>query len=201
MTHKPDLAALVGSRICHDLISPIGAIGNGMELIELAGSANGPELGLIGESVQNANAKIRLFRVAFGRASADQQVGEQEIHTILDHVAIGARMIVDWTVQGHVERTELRMAFLGLLCFETALPFGGVVSVQCDEGNWRLTGESEKLRVDSALWSAVQTGNLPEDLAPAKVQFGMLPLAAQQTGRKLSANWTETQLELTFWVG
>jgi hypothetical protein len=39
---KPDLAALVGSRICHDLISPIGAIGNGVELLTLAGGAQGP---------------------------------------------------------------------------------------------------------------------------------------------------------------
>ncbi|MGR3634910.1 MAG: histidine phosphotransferase family protein [Shimia sp.] len=198
MTHKPDLAALVGSRICHDLISPVGAISNGMELIELAGSANGPELGLISESVQNANAKIRFFRVAFGHSSSDQQVGEQEILTILDNLAIGARMMVDWTVHGHVERAELRMAFLGLLCFENALPFGGVVSVQREDGTWRLTGQSEKLRVDDALWTAAQTGDLPEDLAPAKVQFGLLPHAAQQSGRKINASWTETQLDLSF---
>ncbi|TCL09455.1 histidine phosphotransferase ChpT [Shimia isoporae] len=198
MTHKPDLAALVGSRICHDLISPVGAISNGMELIELSGAASAPELSLISESVQNANAKIRFFRVAFGQASANQQVGEQEILTILDNVAIGARMMVDWTVQGHVERAELRMAFLAILCFESALPFGGVVSVQHENGKWQLIGESEKLRVDETLWSALESGNPPEDLAPNKVQFGLLPHAAAQLGRKVSTSQTETRLELSF---
>ncbi len=48
---KPDLAALVGSRICHDLISPIGAIGNGVELMMMEGAAKGPEMALITESV------------------------------------------------------------------------------------------------------------------------------------------------------
>jgi hypothetical protein len=39
MQDKPDIAALIGSRICHDLISPIGAIGNGVELLMMDGAA------------------------------------------------------------------------------------------------------------------------------------------------------------------
>ena len=73
MQDKPDLAALIGSRICHDLISPIGAIGNGVELMMMDGTAKTPELALIAESVANANARIRYFRVAFGSAGADSE--------------------------------------------------------------------------------------------------------------------------------
>jgi histidine phosphotransferase ChpT len=68
MSDQPDLAALIGSRICHDLISPIGAIGNGVELLLMEASGKGPELSLISESVAAANARIRFFRVAFGAA-------------------------------------------------------------------------------------------------------------------------------------
>ena len=46
MHAKPDIAALLGSRICHDLISPIGAISNGVELLMLDGVAKGPEMTL-----------------------------------------------------------------------------------------------------------------------------------------------------------
>ena len=67
MHQKPDLAALVGSRICHDLISPIGAIGNGLELF-LMDTAGGPELALITESISHAKARIRFFRVAYDEA-------------------------------------------------------------------------------------------------------------------------------------
>lgn len=198
MTLKPDLAALVGSRICHDLISPVGAISNGMELIELAGTASAPELSLIGDSVANANAKIRFFRVAFGQASNDQQVGEQEILTILDNVSIGARMIVDWTVQGAVERTELRLAFLAILCFETALPFGGVVSIQRQGTGWQISGESEKMRVDDVLWNALETGEIPDSLTPNQVHFGLLPHCAKALGRPVNTSRTETRLDLSF---
>src|SRR5690606_36320108 len=78
----PDLGALVASRICHDLVNPLGAIGNGVELLALTtgfgpaagpqgaslqGTAGGsPELALIAESTTHAAARARLFRLAFG---------------------------------------------------------------------------------------------------------------------------------------
>ena len=63
-----EIAALIASRICHDLISPIGAIGNGMELMALSSGQeqSSPELDLISQSVENANARIRFFRIAYG---------------------------------------------------------------------------------------------------------------------------------------
>ena len=69
MSNSPDLAALLGSRICHDLISPIGAIGNGVELMLMDGAGRAPEVALISESVDAANARIRFFRVAYGVSS------------------------------------------------------------------------------------------------------------------------------------
>jgi histidine phosphotransferase ChpT len=68
LTVNIELTSLIGSRICHDLISPLGAIGNGVELLAMSEVAKGPEMSLIAESVENANARIRFFRVAFGAA-------------------------------------------------------------------------------------------------------------------------------------
>ena len=52
-----DLNSLIGSRICHDLISPLGAIGNGLELLSMSGFDGAPEIALIAESVENANSR------------------------------------------------------------------------------------------------------------------------------------------------
>ena len=76
---RPDLAALIGSRICHDLISPIGAISNGVELMEMTQTDMGPEFELISESVANANARVRLFRIAFGAADPGIEIASAEI--------------------------------------------------------------------------------------------------------------------------
>ena len=72
------IAGLVGSRICHDLVSPVGAISNGLELIALAGQPGPEEMALISQSCSSATARINLFRMAFGAASADQQIGGAE---------------------------------------------------------------------------------------------------------------------------
>ena len=57
---RPDITGLVGARICHDLISPIGAIGNGIELLGLTGVAPGPEMQLISDSAAGAQARVRV---------------------------------------------------------------------------------------------------------------------------------------------
>ena len=77
------LASLVAARLCHDLVSPLGAIGNGVELLEMSGDhpglANSPELTLIGDSVRAARSRVRYYRMAFGHAPADQRVAVAEI--------------------------------------------------------------------------------------------------------------------------
>lgn len=198
MSDNTDFAALVGSRICHDLISPVGAIGNGMELVALTGDAKGPEMDMISDSVTNANARIRLFRVAFGQAGDEQMIGAAEILSILEDLAPSSRMQTYWEVDGPVSRSELRLAFLALMCFESALPFGGTVTVTKEDGRWFMLAESEKLRADTELWGPVSHGNIPDGLVPAKVQFGLLPRGAKQLGRALDVAMTDVSLELRF---
>ena len=110
-----NLSALIGSRICHDLISPIGAINNGLELLGMSGDQSGPEMDLIQESVGNASARIRYFRVAFG-AAGEQTMGRSEITSILGDVVSGARLDVAWGPMDAQPRSEVRLAFLALLC-------------------------------------------------------------------------------------
>ena len=87
-----NIAALIGSRICHDLISPIGAIGNGVEILTMSASVgSSPELDLIADSVHHTNARIRFFRIAYGAASMDNVIGRQEVISVLPETAQGGR--------------------------------------------------------------------------------------------------------------
>src|SRR6266576_939753 len=72
-----DLAALLCSRVCHDLISPTGAILNGLEVFEEEGDAETKAfaIGLIKKSARTASARLQFCRIAFGAAgSAGAQV-------------------------------------------------------------------------------------------------------------------------------
>ncbi|OAN71563.1 histidine phosphotransferase [Sulfitobacter sp. EhC04] len=193
-----DLVAMIGSRICHDLISPIGAINNGLELLEMAGNAKtGPEISLIGESVGNASARIRFFRVSFG-AAGDQLMGPAEVRSILRDLYDGGRLRVEWQPDQSQARAEVKLAFLAILCLESALPYGGKITVTQNAKNWQIAALADKLKVDPALWKLLASGSARNGLQPSHVQFALLPLIAADTGRQVSHQVTDTTLTISF---
>lgn len=197
MPDKPDLAALLGSRICHDLISPIGAISNGVELLMMDGAVPGPEMALVSESVAAANARIKYFRVGFGTASAEQRIGKSEVTGILAD-AMRGRLSVDWHSKVDLSRREVKLAFLLIQCVETAMPYGGRIHVDQTDGRWIITAQSPKLRVDPDLWELLSNPAAHVDIGPAHVHF---PLAAQEIaaqGMRLTADIREHELRLSF---
>jgi histidine phosphotransferase ChpT len=195
---KPDLAALVGSRICHDLISPIGAIGNGVELITMEGSVNGPEMLLISESVAHANARIRFFRVAFGACSQDQRIGRAEVSSVLSDVSHGSRIQIDWSSPNDLPRRDVKLVFLLILCLESALPFGGKIQVDRNDQRWTLLASSPKLRADPALWENLINPAATADIGAAQVQFALVPEEIKRQHRRLSTEIAATEIRLSF---
>ncbi len=176
------LAALIGSRICHDLISPVGAIQNGIELLAMEGR-KGPEMTLIEDSVLNASARIRFMRVAFGMAGTGQRFGRAEVVSILDDMARAGRLRYDWSVDGDAPRSAVQEAFLAILCLESGMPRGGTISVTHSAKGWQISGPADPMRPDPDLWEilAGQPVNAPTIL-PAHVQFAMLPLLLNDRG-------------------
>lgn len=195
---RSDIAALVGSRICHDLISPIGAIGNGVELIGLTETAQGPEMSLISESVENANARIRFFRVAYGAASRDQKIGRGEILSILSATAKSGRFTYYWQIDEDQPRHDVRIAFLLLQCFETAFPSGGDITVAKDGERWTLTARGDRLQFEAALWESITKPRLGYAHSAAQVQFALLPTVLQEARREIAVTSTDTSIKVTF---
>ncbi len=76
----PRVLELIASRICHDLVSPVGAISNGVELIEELGeSAGGEALSLIASSAEQASRRLKCFRLAYGSAGTDKNMGFKSV--------------------------------------------------------------------------------------------------------------------------
>jgi histidine phosphotransferase ChpT len=180
-----NLAALIGSRICHDLISPIGAITNRLELIEIAGNMQGPELDLISHSVTNASARIRFFRIAYG-AAGDQMLGRSEILSILDDMNRAGRIEVNWVPASEQPRAEVRLAFLAIQCCETAMPYGGTIRVETGDGLWEVSAMADKTSIEPDLWARLENPGDTNGLSPSNVQFGLLPVLAAELGRRVS---------------
>lgn len=195
---RTDLAALVGSRICHDLISPIGAIGNGMELLSLTGGDSSAEMALINDSVDHANARIRFFRIAFGAAGPDQMVGRAEVTAILSDLAKGGRYSYQWQPAGDARRAMVRCALLMVQCLETALPLGGSITIDHDGDTWRLVGTGRRIAVDPDLWATLTDPHSDYGHSPAQVQFALLPAMLADQGGRLALDVTDTRISATF---
>lgn len=191
-----NIAALIGSRICHDLISPIGAISNGLELLDLTGGAQGPEMDLIADSVGNAGARIRFFRIAYGAADK-QMMARSEVVSVLDDLGSGGRTEFVWHPTGPQLRAEIRLVFLALQCLETAMPYGGQIHVKHEDRVWCIIGEAKKLNVEFGLWDFSCPEKLVE-ITPALVQFALLPEIASTQGRNVQVEHAETRITLRF---
>jgi histidine phosphotransferase ChpT len=198
MTDRPDLAALIASRICHDLISPIGAIGNGVELLMMDGAAQTPELALIAESVANANARIRFFRVAYGSALGDQRIARGEVAGIISDMTRGGRLRVEWASPADLSRREVKLAFLLLQCLETAMAYGGTVRIEKTETGWVMQAEAPRLKIDPALWEILTERHAPAEIGAGQVHFALVPEALHAQGKRLVAELRETSIKLSF---
>ena len=198
MPDKPDLVALLGSRICHDLISPIGAISNGVELLMMDSGTMGPEIALIAESVANANARIRFFRVAFGASGTDQRINKAEVISILSDLTRGGRLTIDLRGPDDLPKQEVKLVFLLIQCLESAMAFGGRITVDHRDERWTLTGAATRLKLDADLWDLLSPPNAKANITAANVHFALIPRELAQQNRHLTSKLEATEIALSF---
>lgn len=190
----PDLAALVSARLCHDLISPIGAIGNGLELLQLSGAGASPELSLVSESVATAIAKLRFFRLAFGPADPQAALTREEAAQICSAM-FGGRFAVAWEA-GDLPRPFGRIACLAILCIEKSLPTGGTVHLTVEGSELAIRVQGRRTAPPSDLWEHARRGAPLAELRPDAVQFVLLAEALSAAGCRLSTCFDTTSAEV-----
>lgn len=199
------LAARLASRLCHDLVSPLGAIGNGLELLEMAGGMRGPEAALISDSVAAARARVRLFRLAFGHAGADQRLPMAELREVLAERESLGRLSVVLDGTGDLSRGAAQLIVLSAMCLATGLPWGGRVLVcRAETGTqpgaasgWRLVAEAARTRPDPVLWSWLDGGTTGPLPSPGEVHFALLAAAARAQGRQLRWELDDSGAEIS----
>ena len=95
---RPDLSATIASRICHDLVSPIGAIVNGVDLIrEIGGSDVSDELAMISQSADRASSLLQFYRIAFGAAEAQATpIARSTLFDLANRLVSTPRVVLEW---------------------------------------------------------------------------------------------------------
>lgn len=199
MTGKQDMLdtailELLASRICHDLISPVGAVHNGVEFLEEMGADNGAEaIGLIAHSAQMAAARLQAFRLAYGAGGRDPSIKPEDVHkTFGDLVRADSKITQDWDPHGPLGYGEDRpaayckMLMGALMLAQECLPKGGTITVQPGNGAETLviaSGNDALVRdqVDDALARTIA----PENLDPRLVHPFALSVLAHNYGYEI----------------
>jgi len=136
-----DLAALLCSRVCHDVISPVGAIVNGLEVLEDEKDAQMREvaLELIKRSAASASARLQFCRLAFGAAgSVGASVDTGDAEAVTRGLIANDRTTLVWNpARQFAPKNKVKLLLNLSLIALAAIPRGGVVTVDLsgqDEG-------------------------------------------------------------------
>jgi len=160
------------------------------------------ELDLITQSIENANSKIRFFRVAYGKAAVGTTLARAEVASILDDYFRGARLGVVWHPMQELQRRNVKLAFLAIQCLETALPYGGDIDIRVKGSDWSLSAQADKLSADLGLFDLFDTphaGPEPQaNLGAEHVHFAMLAMLTQWRKPPLTVHRGVNTVEIRF---
>lgn len=190
-----DVASLINARICHDLISPIGAINNGLELMGLSGIPRGPEYELIANSAESANAKINFFRISFG-PSSDEMISERDCAQIVGDSYKDHRCQVDWNISTPLKRSEVKLCLLSIQCLETALRTGGKITVTKSTDSLKLSAQGNRIMASPALWDHLLGKHINADLKPADIHFELARHEIEKKQYEITANFGESDISI-----
>ena len=187
-----DLAGLLCSRLCHDLLSPVGALGNGLEL--LAGETDPAMrqgcLELLEQSAQASSAKLRFFRLAFGGGSAGMVPAAEAQAAVEGLARCSRRITVSWAAGDDplarvVAKTLLNFALIGI----DALVRGGTLELglETQEGASEIVvrASGDRLAFDPAIGRALDGTLAGDELSSRTAPAAMLHRLALGAGGRL----------------
>jgi histidine phosphotransferase ChpT len=161
-----DLAALLCSRVCHDLISPVGAIVNGLEVLDDAKNADDREfaLALIRKSARNASAKLQFCRLAFGAAgSSGAQIDTGDAESMTRGFLEDEKTKVTWNLPRTLQpKNRVKLLLNMLIIAQQTIPRGGTLTVDA-----AAQGDAGGLCIRAAGLNARLPQNIADQLAGA----------------------------------
>lgn len=198
----PDLAALLCSRVCHDIISPVGAINNGLELLD-EGGADEDAMNLIRTSARNASARLQFARIAFGAAgSAGMLIDTGDAEAVAIAFLKNEKPELIWNGgRALLPKNKVKLLLNLILIANGAIPRGGKITVTLEtietEPKFTLAASGPMVRVPPKFLE-MHSGNKPEEAIDAHaVQPYYTLLLAREAGMTISIRATAEEIVLT----
>lgn len=199
------LSAMLCARICHDLISPVGALGTAIEILDDDSNVDMHEdaLALVRTSSRQASAKLKFLRIAFGAAgSAPGVIPTAEVIKLSNDMFADSKPDLVWNIDSDgIDKNRARILMNLVMLAIQAAPRGGTVTVsrhgQGEEAKFVTVSEGPKVRLDAAVAKAI-AGKVPEDGFDGRsIQPLYANLLARDIGGTIGASADETMIQFT----
>lgn len=196
------MAELLCSRLCHDVISPVGAISNGLELMtEFGDGQDSDAMSLVASSSKQAVEKLSFFRVAYGQAGNRQAgLSFDSAAALLEPMVAGPRVVLDWPKEQRPDDPRpapgaIKLFLnLGLTSVE-ALPRGGILHIAITPKAGKLAVTIHAAAADARLTEelmAALAGTVPmKELTARTAQGALTRFLAERLGTAISISVTE----------
>lgn len=185
-----DLAALLCSRVCHDLISPAGAIVNGLEVLEESDDEETKTfaLNLIKKSARTATARLQFCRIAFGAAgSVAAQVDTGDAEQVARGFIEDEKVKLTWNLpRALLPKNRVKLLLNMLLVAGHAIPRGGSLTLDPvgtgETTSFRVTATGLNARVPPAIPGLLAGGSADQAIDAHAIQPYYTGLLARACG-------------------
>jgi histidine phosphotransferase ChpT len=186
-----DLSALLCSRVCHDIISPVGAIANGLELMDdpdVDADMKSTALDMVRSSAKTATAKLKFCRIAFGASgSAGAHIDLGEAGEIAKAFVGDEKIKLDWQApRENRPKAEVKLVLNMLMLAMAGIPRGGLVTVTVQDRDFVVTAQGERAKVPQAMADVLTGAAVLEALDARMVQPYYAKLLAESAGLLLT---------------
>ena len=204
--HTAAVLELLTSRICHDIISPVGAINNGIELMqEMGADAMDDGLELVAYSANQSAAKLAAFRLAYGAGGKDPNIKPEDVQKIFGElIRAEGKISQTWDPYGNLGPKPLplgycKMLMCAMMLAMECLPKGGYISVRpAGDSASTIIAEGDGATVRAQVEEALEQKLDPEDLDPRLVHPYAISVLADSYGFKISIkSQAEGRIEFT----
>lgn len=193
MTNAVDFASLLCSRLCHDLLSPVGALNNGIELLA---DEHDPDmrarcLELLAESARASANKLKFFRLAFGAAGGfGDAVDSREAKSAIEGLfGPDGKVQLGWMVgEASLPKTEIKILLNLALIAGDALVRGGRLDVGAEGGEIVIRAEGPRLVLDSELKDALLGWTSEAALTPRAAAAWLVHSLANEAGGQVQVS-------------
>ena len=196
-----DLAALLCSRVCHDVISPVGAIANGLEVLEEEDDEEMRKIAmdLVTRSAKQASAKLQFCRLAFGAAgSAGASIDVGEAGDIAKMFVGEEKVKLDWQApRENRPKQEVKLLLNMMLMGMSAVPRGGMVMVSANGGMMEVRAVGEHARIPEKSQQLLDGAVEASELDARLVQVYYAIRLAQSAGYDLVAQMNGADVVFT----